>query len=355
MDYSIEIYSLNVEGAQFELVDIIETFQDLTYFSRLNGIGSAQFKLAIQDPKATTTNLVRWRNHIAIKRNGEVVWFGPITDIDLEYSDVRGNIVVGCRDYLAHFLDRYSDKLVNYVSEEQTEIAWDLINTTQSRTNGTLLITQGTPVVSVDRSMSVERAQIATQLSIIADKIDGFDFAFNPTVDSNDRVTGITFDSYYPYKGSFNTSLLPFSVGQGGNVKKFAAKAVSMLQNSGIAEGSGTGNVIESTLDFGSLQKSYTRREIYLAEKDVPTPSELSARLEAYMNLESSERFTLDLELYPDKTPTFDEIALGDILNAEINLFYFFSYTGQVRIKELSVSVDQQGTETITPKLDLLS
>lgn len=354
MDYSLEIYRLNVVDQVFELIDVIDTFQDLTYVSRLDGIGPAQFKLSIQDPKASSSNLIRYRNQVAIKRNGSVVWFGPIVDIDIDYTGIIGNIIVSCNDYLSHFSTRFTDKLQSFVEEEQTEIAWDVINTTQNRQNGTLLVNQGSTATGVLRSLTAEREETATFLSTLAQRINGFDFMFNPVV-VDSRVESVDFDVYYPYKGNLLTTIVPFTVGLGGNVQSIKAKTVSDLRNAGIAEGSGTGDTLESVLDYGSLQQSYTRREVVLSEKDVSTPSELTSRLEAYLNPQSVEQLILDITLYPGKTPTFDDIALGDILNANIQLFDYLNYVGQVRILEISVNVDQQGTETVNPKLLVLS
>jgi len=205
--------------------------------------------------------------------------------------------------------------------------------------------------------VSYEYTTLATAITDLSNLLNGFDFVFNPIIDSNGLLTGVSFDMYYPYKGSVLSNVVPITIGEGGNVKSIQTRTATDLINHGIAEGAGTGTPISSVLDYGGSQLGYTRRESYQSYKDISVPSQLSALLTAYMNLQSVERQTIDITLYPDKKPLLTEFGLGDILSLDLSIANsggYLDYQGQGRTLEISVDVDSQGAENITPKFSLI-
>lgn len=360
--YEIEIYSLDVTSGTFSRIDKITTFQNLQFFNRLNGIGGARFELNVFDPKATQANLKRFANQIAIKRNGTVVFFGPITNRPWSFENVKGVVAVEAQTYLHHLKSRFTDKLTTYTNTEQTTIAWNLINLVQTRTNGNLGIVQGAAPSSVTRDRTYEYKSIADALMQLTEVIAGFDFSFDPIVNTTTNlVTGVTFNCYYPRLGSNRTDLNKLRVGQ--NIKSIECRSINEIMNSGISEGSGTGSTgIISTLDYDSSQTAYTRREVVYQQKDVSVQSTLNQNLTALLNETSVEMLGFNIELYPDKLPLIDQYILGDTLYLDIFLENdegvrpdFTTYQGQARVIEQAVAVDSVGRESITPKLLVLN
>lgn len=349
--YTVEIYSLNPVTQVFTRIDIIETFTQLQFFTRLDGIGGCIFNLAIQDPKATAANLTRYKNQIAIKREGTVVFFGPITKVSGRYQNVKGDLSIEANTYLQHLRARFSDVLTQYTGVQQCTIAWNLINLVQSRTNGGLGITQGASPTSTTRDRTYEYSEIGQAIIDLSGVINGFDFSFDPTVDSYGMVTGVVFNCYYPYTGMLRNDLPKLTIGT--NVHSIDFRTDGELQNSGIGLGSGTGEVITSTLDFGISQQAYTRRELIDSQKSVSVPSTLSAILSAHLTDSSAESFLCDLTIKQDTPPSFGDYSLGDTLVLDLQKGEYLNVVGYGRVIELNVQVDNQGAETVTPKLSI--
>lgn len=352
--YTVEVYQIDVTAGTFARIDSFGNFKNLSFANVLNGIGNASFRLAVQDPKATQANLIRFRNQIAIKRNGTVVFFGPITEISGGYEGVQGYLDIECNSYLIHLMDRLTQKLRTENADLAT-IASTLVTYTQGLTNGDLNIDIGTiQTTGTTEKVVFERAKIAEALVGLSQRITGMDFDFIPVVNSAGLVTSVRFNTYFPRLGSLRTDLNPLKIGS--NVKSIQFKTLDTIYNEGTAEGSGTGSqVVDSTLSYGASQIGYTRREIFKAFKGVSQPATLSAFLTAYMNQKSVEQFTVDVELYQDHQPTFGSYGLGDRLMLEIQVGNYIDFTGQqARVLGIAVNVTDEGGEIITPKLQLI-
>lgn len=356
--YEIEIYRLNVSTNNFTRIDVIrETFQGLQFFTKRNWIGQCIFTLNVYDPKATRENLTRFRNHIAIKRDGLVKWFGPITDIEGAYADVNGTITVKAMTMLQHLGTRFTAQLVNYEATDRSDLTWGLINTTQSKSNGSLGIIEGTLETSVDTSETYEYAQISNAISAQTNAIDGIDIDFTPILDSAKRVDQIAFNTFYPRQTQVRNDLPTLKIGQ--NIKSISFKTPQDLLNAGTALGAGTGTgILTSDLSFSSSQQGYSRREVIYPLKSISVPEALNTAFNAYLQPIQTERQIWSVTLYPDISPTFANLNLGDILNFDVNLAEgsnWLDWTGQALVSELAVSVNSTGTESVNPKIEFIN
>lgn len=355
MNYEIEIYSLDVVSGLFERIDIINTFQNLSFFNKLNGIGSCQFSLNVYDKKANKQNLIRWKNQIAIKRNDQIVYFGPISVISGDYNGISGKITIQSHSFLSHLTARNTNKIKIFKNTEQCQIAWDLISETQAKENGNLGIVQGSTPNSVRRDRTYEYKCIADALVQLTEVINGFDFLFDAVVDGNNLLTNVLFNTYYPIKGEVKLDIQAFEIGK--NINKIQFQTKSNLINSGIAEGSGSGNTLIATKDLPNLQKAYTRREVVDIRNDVSIYSTLKDSIDKILTDDSVERFIIDLKTKENQTPSFDDYSLGDILTLNISVDDsggYIDFKSKKRVVEIAVDVDNQGVETITPKFDII-
>jgi hypothetical protein len=351
MSYELEIYRLDVTDGSFTRAAKINTFENLSFFNRLNGVGSCVFNLAIQNPKATRENLLRYRNQVVIKRDGIIVWFGPIIRITTQYAGVQGVITVQANTYLEHFRSRYTAKLKNYTDEEQCDIAWDLIDTVQSRTNGELGITEGSTPSSNSRDRTYEYAEVAQALINLSNIIGGFDFEFAASTDSNNLLDSITFNCYYPTLGTERDNVPKLRVGR--NIQSFTSRTDSKLHNTGTAEGAGTGSPIISTSTNSGSQTGFTRREAIKTWKSISVPDTLDDRIDTYITREAAERQVVGATLKGDKSPTIDQYGLGDTLFLDMQKGEYVDWELKGRVVELAVDVDRDGVETVTPKFEI--
>jgi len=355
MSYEIEIYKLDVITGNFSRIDVITTFQGLSFYNKLSGISACQFTLNVYDGKATATNLTRYVNQAVVKRDGEIEFIGPIARVTGDYSNVAGSIKVQCYSYLAHLAERYTDKLKQYSDVEQCDLAWDLVDSVQSRTAGQLGIVEGTTPNSVTRDRTYEYSEIAHALINLSNVINGFDFSFDTTVDSDNKLSTVVFNCFYPYRGTVRDDLQTLKIGDNAHRVVFTTK--TDLLNSGIAEGAGTGTPIITTKNFFHLQEAYTRRELILQRKDISVRSTLELRLEADLTADSVEGYDLDITTMDDKKPVFSDYHVGDILLYDLAVEGsggYVDFKGRARVIELAVSVDQVGAETVTPKLEII-
>ena len=356
MTYELEIYRLNVADAEFERIDIINTFTSLEFFNKLNGISGCKFSMSVLDPKSSQSNLNRYRNHVAVKRNGVVVWFGMITNVSGGYQNVGGNLNVECLSYLAHFKHRFTEKLKTYTAMQQAEIAWELIHTSQSLSNGELLITRGSYPIGAVRNRTYEYANIGDALTNLTKVINGFDFTFEPTLDRNNHVDGVVFNTYYPSLGRKRDDLAKLAIGE--NIKSVAFRTATSLINTVTAEGSGTGSPPVVTVENAPLQSAYTRIEAIQKYGSVSIPETLTEKANKYIQENSAEGFQIDVVLLSGKDPEFGTYSIGDSLMFDISLESgggYVDFTGEGRVIEQNVSVDYNGVETITPKLEIIA
>lgn len=352
--YTIEIYQLDVVNSEFNRIDVITTAQNIQFFKRLNGIGGCSFQLSVYDPKLTRANFIRYRNQVAIKKNNVVLFFGPVVKLSGNFADISGRVIVECRDYLEHLRGRYTTKLTNYTQKEQTEIAWDLIDTVQSRTNGELLISQGTTLTSKDRDRTYEYGEVAQLLMNLSNVVDGFDFEFVPTVDGFGLVDGVNFNCYYPRLGNDRTDLNKLKIGE--NVQKMGFVTDSAIKNTLTLEGAGSGSPISYTTSNTALQRGYTRREAVYGFKDISVPETLEQKADIILNNDGTERWLAEVTMMPSKSPVLGQYGLGDVLyfDLEIDGGDYINFSGQGRVVEIQVTVDENGSELVIPKLEMI-
>lgn len=350
--FSIEFYRLNVQEEQFDFLGECITFQNLTYENALNDIGMCTFELNVLDEYSSPKYLRRMSTIVVVKENGTCVWFGPIATESGEYSDVDGIVTVTAYSYLYFLKFRNTGKLQQYSQEEQTAIAWDLINTSQGTTNGTLLITQGYLPVSKNRDRTYQTYEIAEALTNLTRVIDGFDFSFEPTFDSNERLSGVLFNCYYPRKGSLREDLGKLQVGV--NVSSVLWSTVSELYNTVIIEGSGTGVPLIYTDSDEASQLAYTRIEGYEKAADVSEWDTLEKHGSNLLNSNKVEGYELGLAIMPSSNIHSSALEVGDSVVCDIEVGKHLLLNDRIaRVKELSTNVDNQGVKFLTLKVEI--
>lgn len=355
--YTIDLYSLNPNTGTFTKYESIDTFVNLSYMNKLNAIGECQFEMDVFDPKLTRSNFIPYRTQIAVKRDDTYIFFGPYYNPDGQFQDLQGTVAIRAYSYLYHLVNRYTNKVVQYqATTDISDIAWDLIQQAQSRAYGALGINRNAPATGVLKPKTFERQRISDKLMEFTQIIGGFDFDFSPVVDANNNIIYVNFNLYYPTAGVLRSDLTPLKLGV--NIHDFGFGTTGELFNSGIAEGSGTSDVITSTYDNTSLQSAYTRLETVKKYSEISAKVTLDDILNGYMNRVSSPQYIVRVSLNPSVTPTLDDFFLGDTLNIDINIQDIkptagdmIKFVGQGRVMELGVTVDENGAEMVVPTL----
>lgn len=353
--YTLEIYQLNPSTGAFTRIDTIDTYKNLSFTDRLNGIGSCSFSLSIYDPKASQANLIRFRNHVVIKKDSVIKWFGPIVNVISNFVGIEGEIAVECNSMLHHLKTRYTAKLLQITATDQSTILWNLINTTQALANGQLGITAGSLPVTTSRDRTYEYKDIASAITDMTNIIGGIEFDFQAT-SSSGVFTGCTFNTYVS-KGTTRSDLPALKIDS--NMKMIQTATKDNIFNNFIVEGAGTGDaVLISTSYDTASQTAYTRREEIVKAADVSLQDTLDTKLNNLLSFYKVEGSLVEMELYPTKRPTLDDLNLGDTHTLNISLAGTGGYLDmikQARLWEYTVNIDINGIERVKPKFILIN
>lgn len=328
------------------------TFSNLYYEPVLNGIGSCTFNLNILDEYANPKYLRRMSTVIVVKEDNTCVWFGPIADINGNYSDLDGNIIVTAYSYLYYFKFRNTEKSQIYSQVEQSAIMWDLIDKSQDKTNGTLLITQGLNPTSMLRDRRYETYEISEALINLTNVINGPDFSFEPVFDSDNRLSSVVFNCYYPTKGTLREELGKLEMGI--NVSSVSWATISNLYNTVTIEGSGTGVPLIYTDDDSASQLAYTRIEGYEKSADISEWDTLEKHGAKLLNDNKVEGYRLNLTIMPSSDLITSALSVGDTMICNIVAGNYLSLIDrQAEINKIPTTINNEGVKTINLEVEI--
>lgn len=284
-----------------------------------------------------TSILGPYQTDIKIKRNGEYLFGTHVGQIEVTMGETTSTIEIRAFGYLNLLNDRYVTK--NYFGVDAVDIAWDLINETQTQTNGSMGMTQGaSQTTTVERDRTYVRQNVKEAIVNLTSLIDGnFDFEF--TVDREFNT--------YSMIGSDRSEDLQFIYP--GNIKEVSVPREGLaLFNKiyGLGAGFGEEGIAstqgdsDSQLNYGVHERIASFNSVIEQETlDQNTAAELEARkalLEIPKMTVSGENFNLN------------EISIGDRVTVRIedNLF-LATVNGIYRIEKIEVAVDENEAEDI--------
>jgi len=354
MEYTIELYNIDTITGVFTKIDVLTTFTNFVFFSKLNGLGALTFNLALQDPKATQANLYQHKTQVLVKRMGTPVWIGVIDKVTGNYSDVTGTISINCLSYFAHLYARYTSASYIQIEVDAGDIVTGLLTYTQALTNGELGIDEGYIETIGTISDTMNYANIGQKIVDYSDNIVGFDFELIPIVDANNNLSSVNLNIYKGL-GRFRDDLPSLELGINVQDVSFASKGD--IFNHVTALGSGTGSSILTTIveDIYS-EAGFTRREEILKFSDISVNTTLENKADLFLTDNKVQHYDINITLKPDSVLGYGIFSLGDVL--KLNLVKdnsIINFHGTARVVELRVSIDDTGTEYITPKLQYVA
>lgn len=348
--YSLELYNIDTVNGGYERTAEIFSVDDLSYTKVLNDAGSMSFSLNVFNPAANPDLFLPGRTNIHVKRNGgSTGWFGPLEDIDVEFESNSGKVTFTAKTYEQHLKYRLTEGTVVYSQRDASIIAASLIQTVQARTNGQLNITTGTLPTVGTTSDTLEYQEILDALRNQSNNVVGYDFDMTPTFDSNNLVSGVQFNMYKG-KGILLNNLPPVTLKR---LEWFSGSKYKPFFNYAWFTGAGTGDkVITVTSQNSSSQQGYTRRETLRKDSGNVSAVNLQAAADTYIAGNSVPKNTINVKLDPEVYPV-GSINVGDIINLSIyKANTFLDFQGTARVSELTVQVDDNGKETIIPRLN---
>jgi len=155
------------------------------FTQRLNDGSEAGFILDADDDNCNSTILNLGVNELYIYYKEVLMWGGQLVSAKKIASGDDIYWEVFAKDWVSLFSKRFVgiDEPLEYTTTDAGEIAWDLINTTQSEVYGDFGVTEGTIEASITRSPVYDRKNILEAIKELSNQGDeasadtwGFDF-----------------------------------------------------------------------------------------------------------------------------------------------------------------------------------
>jgi len=278
-----------------------------------------------------------YRTDIKVKRRGVYLFGVHVVEVNTELNEDESTISIRAVGYLNLLNDRFITK--SYTNEYETDIIQDLINETQSQTNGDIGITFGTQVQLVQRDRIYERQNIKEAIINLTKLVTGnFDFAFD-----HNKVF-----STYEMIGSDRSIELEFTYP--GNIRQLTVPRTGInLFNKiyGLGAGFGDDQVqslqadTDSQLEYGVHESIYTWNSVI---EQATLDQNAQARLILTKNMLEIPQIKIsgrdfDLSTY----------GIGDRVTVRVLDHNFLNtIDGVYRIERISVSIDENQDEDIT-------
>lgn len=353
-DYVIENYRIDPATGLFTRVaSYITPSSGLEFYKRLNGHGQASFSFDIHDPVLNPNNFQLYRNNFLIKRNGGAAWLGLLNSYDTEMESNNGSARIRASEYFYHLNARHTSQDYQQVNVAAGTVAWDLIDTVQSRTNGELGITQGGIEVLSAISETLEYAPVDEAIMNLSDNVSGFDFWLDPILDANGLLDTVKFNVAKSRSRTITDKKITAD-----QIMAISTSTDPNIYNTTTALAYGTGDqILTSSSEDTSSQSGFTRREAVVKLADYRIQENLDQAVTVINNETKVQRNILNITLRPGGQFTYDTIELGDIVTIDLTDPDFppiLRISGTARVIELNVRVDQNGVEYITPKFKFI-
>ncbi|MGW4829527.1 hypothetical protein ACWEOG_18230 [Amycolatopsis japonica] len=318
-----------------------------SYVNTLNAPGSASITIALNPGIARVnrqTIVTGGATAVYIERNGRFAWSGLIWDAQADFA--AGTMELQCEGWLSYFRLRHYHATTAFTQVDQADIARSLLQHAGQYGDGSRLgmISYGTEKTGVKRDRTYKESEhksIGEAVEQLAAVINGFDFSFGTEWQDVDLRT--TFRIHYPTVGRARAVTLE----QGRNCDIVAASVGGKsVVTHAFALGSGDG-ADQVWASAGSPSKIFPRLEAVESFSDIKEYPTLKAKAEERTRIGAFPVVLPSIALYPESSPGLDDFDLGDALTVRGG-YGLVPIDGMWRITELSVSVDESGTEQIT-------
>lgn len=307
--------------------------RDLQFEMGINGPSGIRFNLPLHDARVTADSIWPGLHEAWVRRNNVVVAAGPIWDVTP--SSDGGSITVGAQSLEDYFDVRLCLDGI-YTLTDQSNIAWGLINASQTQTDGNLYITKGTVGLGRTRTITYrayDNKYILEAINDMAELEDGFDWWIDPAARQ--------FRTSYPRLQTDRKLTLVYRA----NIKSYAVQYMGKWMRN-VVRVQGADPATVTATNPASITK-YGRREFGDSFKDAATATELTAYAGYIRDLRYEPKRYPTLTVDVDEVNMFDSniLQMGDKVKVQINDGYV-QYDELLRVKGCQVTVSKHGKET---------
>lgn len=309
-------------------------YRNLQYELGWNQPYGMRFELPLYHDAVTWNTLQPGLHEIWVWRNGSLVTCGPLWDATP--SSENASINCNAQNLLDYFDVRLIDD-VEYNVVDQVNIAWDLINDSQAKTDGSLGIVAGTLNTGITRSAKwtkFDNKYILEAITDFSEMQDGFDFNIDPATRA--------FNARYPRPQADRGLTLVWKK----HIRRYSVQYMGKYLRNSIRI-SATEPYYTEAVDTTS-RSTYGLREYGDSYRDAPTASELSDYASKIRDKRKDVKNYPTVMINPDIIDIFDPnvIQYGDKVRLIIKDGYV-NIDAQYRYITAQVSVDKHGAETV--------
>lgn len=326
--------------------------ESFTYTKNLNGAGAISARMPLDtETESRLTNQVAWpritpgtlevdgTTRLFALRDNVPMWGGFAWT---RTSDPATNtMVVGGEGPLSWLRRRTIRHTKTYTSQDQIDIAEDLITYALSATGGDPQVALGTNSssgVTRDRVYPKwEYKTIGEAIEQLAAVIDGFDFDFRPAW--NGSKLRDEFVTSYPSDGRATEHV--FEVGSNVNLLAEEADGTN-VSSLGIAQGSGQGSRMLRKWRYASDLGARPLLETVVSHADISVSSTLQEKADLALARGAVPVSRIDLQVLPGKLPRLGSYVVGDRVRVKGSMGYW-SVDDDYRITSIRVDAGDGG------------
>jgi len=236
-----------------------------------------------------------------------LLYSGYVSEVSFDDNTVK----VATKGFFNLLDKRVTNSERIYTADDSADIAWDLIDYTQTLTNGDFGITRGAHPTTKDRDRTFRYDNIKQSIEKMSSNEvkDGYDFEVDYLK---------IFNIYYPEKGTERRSVI---LEEGFNILKYSVKKtfINAMANQVIVFGAGQDeDALVEVRDAETVYKeNFFLLQTTLSEKDVSEVATLQDKGDKYLDVYKYPRKELTINA-TYTNPTFAEYLIGDRLPVKI-------------------------------------
>ena len=278
------------------------------------------------------------KNLIKMRKNGVVLGVGEISLVSPSVQNDGRTLSITANGWFYKFDFRYSPGSVTYTGQDAGQVAWDLINATQSTLRGDLGITQGIIQPSFMVNELYEYKKISDAIVTLSEANDGFDFEITP-----DKV----FNVWYPKIGRRRTDI---SLTYPGNILEIPfERDGTKIVNRVIEQGAGSGsNSITVIVEDIASQNQFGIRELINIRNDLNDVDALTADAQGLLSVQKNFIDMPQVVLDGGNTPQYGSYQLGDEIQLVCEYVPLKPFSDWYRIDQINVDIDENDYEQVT-------
>lgn len=316
---------------------------NIRYTKVLNGPGSIEFSVPINSAIVTEANFAVGQRELHLYRDTTLVWSGMLYAADISGWAIRFSGL----GFWHVFRNRLVVSDLLYSTTEQLDIAWNLINHTQTQTGGNIGITRNSATGSGVTRTAVycieNKVVIAEAIEQFASADDGFDFEISP-----DKK----FKTYFPRRS--NSSGVALSTAT--NIKDFsmvvdATDVVTEARATVDAKTCNPPTVITATDSTARSNYGLLQAAVEEQSDDVDLLQGL-ANEELRINKAPRLHMRVTLDSLNPSAPAATALGIGDQITVSASRGFVNLTNKAARIVGMSVALGRNGREFIDLDLD---